>query len=488
MDSVEHGKVVLAAILAGRGRQLTGFLDYASARLTPDHFTDEVQGKLFVLCQRYADQARGILPRDVLADVLRDQAPGRLLQFTEYYDALCTREVTVTSFKWSVSQLRDLAADRATGHALAQGMEILRSGAHDDDGNFLRGHADARAHVLAAFSEAESALGAAESPEGDVRSEAQQILARYAAAKTARLSSSAPGVLFGITELDNRLKAGALPGSLTIILGWTSAGKTSYCVNWAHHVAVTQGRDVAYFTTETLRPQVTAKLIARHSRESRFASLGLTQGLNSSAILAGTLTEEQENAFKVVLADFASAGYGKCWVVQTPRAATVGTFEARLAAIGRQFRPALVVMDYAQLLSPERSHRDGRVHEDQAGVVKGLKEAAATFADGSGVPVVTPWQVSREGRKSKKATGGYDLLDVAETKVAADTADLVIALIDPETDTTKGRAVPIEAAVIKNRDGERNFKAELTVDFATSWFGARSRITDEGSDPFLGME
>ncbi len=128
MDSVEHGKVVLAAILAGRGEQRTGVLDYASARLSQDHFTDEVQGKMFVLCQRYADQARGILPREVLADVLRDQAPGRLLQFTEYYDALCAREVTATAFKWSVSQLRDLAADRATGHALAQGMEILRGG------------------------------------------------------------------------------------------------------------------------------------------------------------------------------------------------------------------------------------------------------------------------------------------------------------------------------------------------------------------------
>lgn len=476
-SSVEHGRTVLAAVFAGRGQSDTRILDFARIHLVPDtHFTDPVQRTLFTLAGRYADQAQGILPRGVLEDVFRDQPPGKAFQYMEYYDALCAQDTPAADqFKWAVTQLQELAAERVTGEALHQGMEILTSGAYaDDDKTFLRGHQAAREHVLAAFASAESAHGAAESPEGDVRNETSDVLTRYAKAKELRVKGSTPGIGFGIKELDKRLPAGALPGSLTIVLGWTSAGKTSWCVNWAHHASVTQGRDVVYFTTETLRPQVTAKLLARHSREAQF---GLSQGLNSSAILAGSLKDEEEQAFQHVLTDFGeNEKYGRCWVTQCPRAATVGTFETRLHAVGRQFRPGLVIMDYAQLLAPESNRRDARIHEDLAGVVKSLKQVAATFANGYGVPVVTPWQVSREGYKSKKATGGYDLLDVAETKEAADSADLVIALIDPPagSDDSHGRAVPIEASVIKNRDGERNFRAELTADFATSYFTDRS--------------
>lgn len=470
-DSVEHGKTVLSAVLYGGGSLRA--LDYARTRLAPEHFTDTVQRALFLILQNYADQARGILPRKTLDDVLRDQAPGRVLQFQEYYDLLAATEPELHEFTHSVAELRNLAAERATGEALAQGMEILRSGVHSDDGrDFLKGHADARVHVMASFAAAESLHGTAESPEGDARTEAAEVLARYARAKELRSRKQSPGIAFGIPELDRKIPAGAMPGSLSIVLGWTSAGKTSYCVSWAHHVSVMQGRDVVYFTTETLRPQVVAKLLARHSRLPQF---GLPQGLNSSAIQAATLSDAEEQAFQAVLGDFSgNTGYGRCWVVQCPRAATVGTFESRLAAIGRNFTPGLVVMDYAQLLAPERSRYDSKNHENLAGVVKDLKQVAATFADGSGVPVVTPWQVSREGYRSKKTTGAYDLLDVAETKEAADTADLVIALIDPATDDTRGRAVPITASVIKNRDGERNFSADLTADFATSYFGARN--------------
>jgi hypothetical protein len=94
--------------------------------------------------------------------------------------------------------------------------------------------------------------------------------------------------------------------------------------------------------------------------------------------------------------------------------------------------------------------------------------------------MVSPWQVTREGRKNARSSGGYSLLDVSETKEAADSADLVVALLDPETDTSRGRAVPIEATVLKNRDGERNFAARLTADFSTCWFGSQASTTAEG--------
>lgn len=472
----EHGRTVLSAVLAGRGTQDTRVLDYAAARLTEGHFTDRVQARLYRLCLRYADAYRAVLPRKVLADLLRGEPPGTALAYGEYYDALCAGVPSADEFRLSVDQLVELALDRATGDALAQGMQILGEGAYEEDGAvFLRGHAAARAHVMSAFAAAERDAGNAQAPEGDARREKELILGRYARAKELRARGESPGVKFGIAGLDRKLKSGVTPGSLSVVLGWTSAGKTSFCVQWAWHVSVVQGRDVVYFTTETLRPQIIAKLIARHSRLPRF---GLPRGLDSDDILGGTLDAAQETALREVVADFSSGPYGRCWVAQCGRSAGVGTIESRLAAARRQFRPAMVFVDYAQLLSPERSYRESKLNVDLAGVVKDLKQVAAAFDGGNGVPVATPWQTTRKGRENLKTAGGYSLLDVAETKEAADTADLVVSLVDPEKDSSAGRAVPIEAAVLKNRLGVRNFSARLTADFATSYFG-EDRTTSE---------
>lgn len=481
--ATEHGKTALSAVFYGGGS--LGALDYLRSRLAEEHFEDVVQRALFRLACNYADQCRGIIPKAVLADALRGQPPGRALQVAEYYDLLAEHCPEGHEFKFSVLQLRDLAAERATGDALHQGMEILRGGVRDDQDNLIQGHKSAREHVLEAFAAAERLNSGGESPQGDVRAEGAGILARYARAKELRVSGSASGVAFGIEELDHRLPAGVMPGSLNIVLGWTSAGKTSFCVNWAWHAAVSQGRDVVYFTTETLRPQVTAKLLSRHSRLERF---GLSRGLDSNDILAGTLDAAGEAALNAVLSDFTApkSGYGRINVVQTPRAATVGTIEAMLASIDRQYRPAICFMDYLQLLDPHRRRRDSSQSEDLSGIVKEAGQVAGTFADGAGIPFVSPWQVTREGRKNARTSGGYSLLDTGGTKEAADSADLVLSLMDPEKDTSGGLSVPIDLTVLKNRAGRRNITVQLRADFATCCYTPADRITSNDSVLSMG--
>ena len=110
-DAIDHGKTVLGAILAGR----PDLLSMAQRHLRPEHFTDSVQAALFSFCERYADQAGGVLPRAALADILRSQAPGTVLKYEEYYDLLTASVPDDAEFKWSVQQLRELYADRRTG-------------------------------------------------------------------------------------------------------------------------------------------------------------------------------------------------------------------------------------------------------------------------------------------------------------------------------------------------------------------------------------
>jgi hypothetical protein len=208
------------------------------------------------------------------------------------------------------------------------------------------------------------------------------------------------------------------------------------------------------------------RIIGRHSRLPQF---GLQAGLNTRDIRAGTLDGEQYKAFRAVLADYgSSADSGKCYIVQMPRGATMGAVESRLAAISRQFMPDLVIIDYLALLRPERGGRERR--DDLTLLLQDAKQLAVGFDEGRGVPVLTPWQVSRTGRKEVVQRGYYTYNDLAETAEAERSPDIIFSLLDPEQDSTRGRKVPIRLDVMKNRENERFVHMDLLADFANSYF------------------
>lgn len=457
-DAVDHGRVVLGAILAGR----PDLLNFARRYLQPSHFTDSVQAALFTVCERYADQAGGVLPRAVLADVFRSAPPGTLLKYEEYFDLLVAVKQDDDAFKWSVRQLRELAADRMTGEKITRAMQILTQGVTDGKRE-LKGHADARSWLLAGLADIERELADGSAPEGDMRAEGRDIKDDYVRRELQRAAGA--GVSTGIPALDLMLGGGLQRGELTIMAGYTSSGKTASCSQLAWHAVTQQARNVVIFTSETLRSQVRYKILARHSRLPRF---GIKDGINTRDLRAGTLPDK--NAFGRVLHDFVSEpSYGRCYIAQVPRGATVGVLESRLARLARDWAADLVIVDYLALLHPEIRHRDLR--ESLVEIIKAAGEMAATYCDGLGVPVISPWQVKQAARDEASKRGYYRLSDLAETAEASNTADVVLSLLEPDTDDSRGRDVPLKLQVLKNRDGERGGDPlELRADYATAYF------------------
>lgn len=483
MDAVDHGRVVLSCIL--RDEEYKGvrlglkFLDKALQRVTEDHFTDPVQRVLFTLTSRYADQARGVITRSALEDFLRGREPGKALMYVTFYDAIVAETHSLHEFNHSLLQLAELDAERKTGEAIAQAMRILKQGSRGEGGEELRGAADARAHLISAFSVIERSAGVA-SPEGDSGRETADIHAAYASAAEHRAKGTMPGVSTGIAELDKRLGGGLYRGQLALVAAWTSVGKTALCVDFAYRAAVLQGKNFVYFTSETAREEVRLRLVTRHSVHPAFGISGGEQpGINSRDLRAGTLTEYGYGKFREVLADWGSnPAYGKRYIVQLPRASTLSTVEARLAAISRQFRPDLVIIDYLALLRPERQRKDRR--EDLSGILIDAKDSARSFADGLGVPLISPWQVSRDGWKQAKENKQYTLAALAESAEASNSADIVLTLLDLDNDDdSRGRRVPLQLDVLKNRAGEHGRSLRLTADYATSCFTAEDRTAGE---------
>jgi len=244
-----------------------------------------------------------------------------------------------------------------------------------------------------------------------------------------------------------------------------------------------------FFTSETLRPQVRIKILARHSRMDKF---GLPQGLNSADIKAGRLTPSGEQALAAVTADFARTS-GGIYIAQLPKGSTVDDVSARLERITRARTADLCIIDYLQLMSS--GVRRQAAWEESGIVLKGAKHLATGYRRGLGVPVVSPWQISREGRKAARERGFYIRGDLAATAEADNTPDILMALMEP-ADYTGGRNVQLTLSVLKNRDGEARYgDGSITVeaDYATSFFRPRSGTTSHallelpsGGDPFGG--
>ncbi len=474
-DATAHSKVVLSAIIPGR-RDL---LDRALQHLTPAHFPDRTYATIFTLLERYAERTGAVLKLSALEDMLRDKDAGTQKLYTETYATLEETLTEEADFLWSVQELRDLAAEKATGEALADSMEILRNGKQLRTGETIKGHRDARATILESFANIDRELTMQEAPEGDIRTEKIDILQEYADRKTALEQGTARGIQFGITELDAKI-GGMQNGDLVLSVGYSSDGKTSLCVQAAWSAAVEQGKNVVFLTTETLRPQVRRKLVARHSKYPIFE---LPEGLNTRDLKSGTLTLSQEEKFQEIVSDFTNnQSYGKVYVAQVPRNATIASIEQRLYRIQRMFHIDLVICDYLALLKADVRRVDDR--QEMNSIINEAKQLAATFNDGLGVPFMSPWQVNRAQRDIAEKVGFYTLSALAETAVATNTADLIISILAPVDNTN--RYVELKGQVLKNRDGETSNSLLMDVDYATSWFRSKATTSFDSISQFSG--
>lgn len=472
----DPGLTVLAAILPASPE----VLEQAARKLRPAHFSGQVLPEIFALLCRYFDMTGEVMTRHALAGFLDERRveAGSQAMHLEVYDLAAATQVSDGEAAWAIQRLRDLADDNATGAALSEGYAILTKGMEQPGtGDRVVGANASRMHVLQRFAEIDAELNQADAPEGEVNSEEEMVLDRYAKTAHARkLAGGNPGIALGIPAIDDKLGGGLNRGELALIAGFSSSGKTSACVQMAWHAKVVQGRNVVIFTSETLRHQVINKLVARHSRHPQFDT-EMPDGLDSARIRSGTLGGAEIAQFQAVVHDFThNPAYGRCYVAQLPFGATIGQARSRLERVGHLFSVDLCIIDYLQLLNSDR-RRDSS-HEEAAQMVKDAKAIAATFGNGLGVPLVSPWQVNRSGRDRALKEGGYSGIDLAGTQEAFNTPDVVLTLLEPAK-IENPRACPVKGELLKNRDGPRGADFPLKIDYATSWF--RGEDDDMGS-------
>lgn len=459
----EHCRTLLSAIIPDR-RDL---LDKALKHLTEDHFPDRNLKTMFILLKRYADVTGSIIGSKDFSTALKGKDSGTIALFEELYAALATKEADESDFLWSLKHIRELAAERATDEALVKGREILLKGTEDEKGNILKGQQDCRNFISAKFGEIDTQLLMQESPEGNMRNEADEILAEYADGKQKKAQGRGDGIQFGIPSLDAKI-GGVHEGYLALIAGYSASGKSSLLSSTAWHACVNQGLNIAFMTIETVRPSIRTKILCRHSMLPQF---GLPQGIDSNKVMSWSLSDEEERIWQDVIDDFTrNPAYGRMYIAQLPRGATVSTIESRLNMEQRNYNVDGCMVDYAQLLHSERRRNSDR--EEQSNVVKALKQLAVTFDDGRGLPIFSPWQVSRAARDKAAQSGYYTTSGLSETSESVNSPDLILSLLEPED--TDSRYVELHLQGLKSRYSTTFNNMRISADYATCTFTDKS--------------
>lgn len=466
----DHEEVVLAAIVRSARRDL---LMVALQHLEPDHFRRDLSRTLYSVLEQYYNIAGAIIPRHTLTDLMtkRQVDTAKIILFEEFYDRLAGMEIPDHEFRYSIEALKDIRAEQLTGEAITTSMEVLERGI-EKDGLEIKGHRAAREYLYGELGRVDR-LGSADSaPEGDVRTEAAEIMLEYVERKTGKRGM---GIRTGIKAVDT-VTSGMQNGELILICAYTGQGKSMLATQLAWNAAIMQGKNVFFATSETIRPQVRRRMLARHSRLPQF---GIPDGLNSYDLKNATLSPEMETKFEDVVQDFTNnPNYGKVYVAQVPRGGTLGFLEARLSRQQVSWNIDLVVIDYLALLRPDRKRQSTR--EEFNDIIKDTKVMATTFDGGRGIPVVSPWAMSQTAYREAERTGEYALANLAETSEAEKSADMILSLMRLRDEPNH-----VRLQFLKNRDGETPRPLTLEVDYRSTYLsevregGAMEELLDD---------
>ena len=458
---MDHAQIVLAGILPTD----TDRLLYATAHLENEHFTTAIYRVIFEALTRYFESTGGVLTKAALSEMLSRGpiASEKIPLFEEVFQSAITTPITDHEFKFSVQCMKDDLEDKRTGELIVKAYEVLEADKPIEvEGKEVKGGKAAKQLLYDGLGKIDKLSGfAASAPEGDMRNETDDMLAEYYKAKNGETVFGTP---IGIPQFDE-VGGGVANGELMIVAAFTNEGKSQLCSQIAWHVAVMEGKNFFYGTTETQRGTIMRRIVARHSLLPQFE---YPHGLDSIAIKKGTLTPQEEKVLANVLEDLRyNSKYGKMHVSQIPRGANMSYVEARMKRHHQQWELQFAIWDYLNLIRSDVKRPSER--EEANDKLKDAKTIATSFADGVGVPFVSPWQMSRDAWQRAQQSGMYEMASLSDTSEAEKTPDSIVTLLRFPDSPKKAKF-----QTLKLRDGSIPPIIELDIDYRCAYLGQSS--------------
>lgn len=270
--------------------------------------------------------------------------------------------------------------------------------------------------------------------DGDARSmvSARDTIANYVATLDDRPDPIATGFL----DVDALLRGGLRPADLMIIAARPSVGKSSFALGLADH-ASRAGHGVAFFSLEMSAESLVAR---QFSWQSRVPSERIERKLANAHEYAQVTTALESNSSTMMIETLSrTVSEVSAWCRRLKQ-------EMPIDPDGRPIPLSIVVVDYLQLLSPDRRGRD--TEADVSEISRSLKRLAKEL----NVAVVALSQLSRasEARRDKRPQTS----DLRSSGALEQDADIVVLLFREEMYIRKPENHGIaEAIIAKQRNG-----------------------------------
>lgn len=239
------------------------------------------------------------------------------------------------------------------------------------------------------------------------------------------------GIPTGFYDLD-RMTAGLQKGDLIIVAGRPSMGKTSFSMNIAEHVAVTEGLPVAVFSMEMGAQQLGMRI------------LGSVGKLNQTRLRTGQLNDDDWERLTVAIEKMVDT---QLYIDETPALNSLD-LRARARRLARTCGGlGLIVIDYLQLMSANRSG------ENRATEISEISRSLKALARELDCPVIALSQLNRsvEQRPDKRPM----MSDLRESGAIEQDADIIMfvyrdEVYNKEDPNVKGKS---EIIIGKQRNG-----------------------------------
>jgi archaellum biogenesis ATPase FlaH len=243
----------------------------------------------------------------------------------------------------------------------------------------------------------------------------------------------------GMSGLDKIMKGGLGDGELGVIIAPPNRGKSFALANIGAG-AVLEGHNVVHYTLEMPEKQV-AKRYDNRMMKKDFQYLKE----NTSKVLSAIMNIQKVHKGNLIIKKYRT---NDC---------SVDTLRSHLTRLKMEkgIVPDLIIVDYADLLSPRRSYADKRFELES--IYLDLRDLGDEF----GCPVWTASQANRGALDKKVITMG----DLAEAFNKANIADFMVALCQT-TEEKEDRIMRWHVA--KHRDGEANITLEGDIQYETA--------------------
>ncbi|MBQ7475487.1 MAG: replicative DNA helicase [Clostridia bacterium] len=237
------------------------------------------------------------------------------------------------------------------------------------------------------------------------------------------------GTASGFTALDNVI-VGLFESDLILVGARPSMGKTAFAMNIALAVAEKTKRPVCIFSLEMSDEQIVTRMLSSEAQ------------VDSYKMRSGKISQDEWSSIA-----YAASKMSKYDIrIDDTAGITVGQIRSKMRRVKN---PALVVVDYLQLVSGDDGTRKTESRVNEVGAIsRGLKQLAKEI----GAPVLCCAQLSRspESRPDKRPM----LSDLRESGQIEQDADIVLFLYrDEYYKDSKENGSAAEVIIAKNRHG-----------------------------------